>query len=67
MAIKNCDSRISACWITAQVRETKICLLARIKGLVGAVVMAPFAHIGNAVSIGNGDGAVSIGITGFSF
>ncbi len=67
LAIKNCDARISACWLKAQFKETKVCLWARIKGILGAAVMAPFAHPFNPVPIDSGDGSISIGIIGGTF
>ena len=63
LEIKNCDARISACWLTAQFKERKICPVARIKGIIGAAIMAPFAHVLNPPESRNGDVFVIIGFT----
>ena len=63
LEIKNCDARISACWLTAQFKERKLCPVARIKGVIGAVIMAPLAHVTNPPASNNGDVFVIIGFT----
>ena len=67
LATKDCDLRISLCWLRAQLKDKNLSIPARLRVSVAIPIMPILAHPTSLFPIEHGDGSVSIGFIGITF